>query len=51
MRAFAFMLSSVFLQNKDVVHVMPTKCLKAENLFDIIKHVIIGLKVIGFRLI
>ena len=25
-----------FSHNKDVVHVMPTKCLKAENLFDII---------------
>ena len=31
--AFAFMLSSVFAQYKDVVHVMPTKCLKAETLF------------------
>ena len=29
--AFAFMLSSVFSQYKDV-HVMPTKCLKDENL-------------------
>ena len=25
---FAFILSSVFTQYKDVVHVMPTKCLK-----------------------
>ena len=32
--AFAFMLSSVFSQYKDVMHVTPTKCLKAENLFD-----------------
>ena len=36
---FAFMLSSVFSQYKDVVHVMPTKCLKAENIFDIVKHI------------
>ena len=45
--AFVFMLSSVFSQYKDIVHVMPTKCLKAESLFDIIKHVIIGLSIIN----
>lgn len=49
--AFAFMLSSVFSQYKDVVHVMPTKCLLAENLFDIIKRVIIGLEDIGFKVL
>ena len=32
---FAFILSSVYSQYKDVVYVMPTECLKAENLFDI----------------
>ena len=42
------MLSSVFSQYKDVEHVMPTKRLKAENLFDIIKR-IIGLEEIGFQ--
>ena len=47
--AFAFMLSSVFSQNKDVVYVMPIKCLKAGNLFDIIRCVITGLEEIGFR--
>ena len=36
--AFIFMLSSVFSQHKDVVHVMPTKILKAENLFDIVNN-------------
>ena len=46
--AFVFMLSSVFSQYKDVVHAMPTKCLKAESLFDIIKCIIIGLEEIGF---
>ena len=41
--AFAFMLSSVLSNYKDVIHIMPTKCLKAENLFNIIKRLIIGL--------
>ena len=49
--AFAFMLSSVFSPYKDVVHVMPTKCLKAENLFDILKRIIIGLEEIGFQVL
>ena len=30
--AFAFMLSSIFSQFKDIVQVMPTKCLQAMNL-------------------
>ena len=47
---FVFMLSSLFSQYKDV-HVMPTKCLKAESLFDIIKHIIIGLEEIGFQVL
>ena len=45
--AFAFMLSSVFSQYKNVVHV-PTKRLKAENLFDKIECIIIGLEEIDF---
>ena len=49
--AFAFMLSSVFSKYKDVVHVMPTRRLKAENLFDIIRRLIIGLEEIGFRVL
>ena len=49
--AFAFMLSSVFSQYKDVVHVMPIKCLKAENLFDRVKRIIIGLEEIGFQVL
>ena len=39
---FAFMLSSVFSLYKDIVHVMPTKFLKDENLFDIDKYIIIS---------
>lgn len=42
------MLSSVFSQYKDVAHIIPTKCLKAENLFDIVKHAIISLEEIDF---
>ena len=49
--AFAFMLSSVFAQYKDVVHIMPTKYLKAENLFDIVKRIIIGLEEKGFQVL
>ena len=49
--AFVFMLSRVFSQKKDVVHVMPTKCLKAEGLFDIIKRIIIGLEEIGVQVL
>ena len=45
------MLSSVFSRNKDVVYVMPTKCLKTENIFDIVKYVIMSLEEIGFRVI
>ena len=37
------MLSSAFLQCKDVVHVMPDKCLQADNLLDIDKCLIICL--------
>ena len=39
--AFAFMLSCVFSQKKNVGHVMATKCIKVENLFDIVKFIII----------
>ena len=49
--AFVFMLSSVLSHYKDVIHIMPTKCLKAENLFNIIKCLIIGLEEIGFKVL
>ena len=42
------MLSSVLSQYKDVVHVMPAKRIQAENLFDIVKCIIISLEEIGF---
>ena len=49
--AFVSMLSSVFSQYKDVMHVMPSKCLKAESLFDIIKCIIIDLEEIDFQVL
>ena len=49
--AFVFMFSSVFSQYKDVVHVMPNKCLKAKSFFDIIKRIRIGLEEIGFQVL
>ena len=49
--AFAFKLSSVFSQDKDIVYVMSTKRLKAENLFDIVKRIIIGLEEIDFQVL
>ena len=49
--AFAFMLSSVLSNYKDVIHIMPTKYLKGENLFNIIKRLIIGFEEIGFKVL
>ena len=49
--AFAFMFSCALSNYKDVIHIMPIKCLKAENLFSIIKHLIIGLEEIGFKVL
>ena len=45
------MLSHVFSQYKDIVHVMPTKCLQSEYLFDITKCIIISLVEIGFQVL
>ena len=45
------MLSSVFSQYKDVVHIMPTNYLHTENLFDIVKCMIIGLEEISFQVL
>ena len=47
--AFAFMLSSVFLQYNDVVHIMLTIYLLAENFFGGVKHIIISIEEIGFQ--
>ena len=48
---FAFILSRVFSQYKDIVHVILTKCLQAENLYNIMKWIIIGLEEIGFQVL
>ena len=40
-----------YVNLKDSVYIMPTKLLKDKNLFDIVKHVLIALEEIGFRLI
>ena len=49
--AFAFMLSCVLSNYKDIIHIMPTKCLEVETLFNIIKRLIIGLEEIGFKVL
>ncbi|XP_066958187.1 uncharacterized protein [Macrobrachium rosenbergii] len=46
--AFVFMLNSVRSKFKDVVHIIPTKCMKAQTLHNILKKIIIGLEKIGF---
>ena len=49
--AFPFMLSCVLSNYKDVIYIMLTKCLKAENLFNIIKWLIIWLEEISFKVL
>lgn len=49
--AFVFMVSSLCSKFKDVVHILPTRIMKAETLFTFIKKVIIGLEEIGFKVI
>lgn len=49
--AYVFMLSSIRTKFKDVVHIIPAKCMKAETLHCTLKRVIVGLEHIGFRII
>ena len=49
--AFVFMISSIKSKFKDVVHIIPAKCMKAEFLHDILKKAIVGLEKIGFHVI
>ena len=49
--AFAFMITSVFSNMKEVVHVMPSCKMSGETLFDMTKRTIIGLERIGFKVI
>ena len=48
---FALMLNRVFSQYKDILCVTQTKCLQAENLFEMVKCIIIGLEEIGFQVL
>ena len=48
-RTFAFTLSRLFSQHEDVVHILPTKRLQTENLYDIVKR--ISLEEIGFEIL
>lgn len=46
--AFVFIIGSIRSKFKDVVHIMPAKCMKAEHLIhELIKRVILGLEDIG----
>ena len=47
--AFAFMINSVFSNYKDVVHLLPTSKISAEDLHLFLKKIICGLENIGFR--
>lgn len=49
--AYVFMLNSIASKFKDVVHIIPTKIMKAETLHDMMKKIILGLENIGFRVI
>ena len=49
--AYVFMISSIMSKYKDVVHIIPAKCMKAEILHDILRTIIIGLEKIGFQVI
>lgn len=48
---FVFMISSIMSKFKDVVHMVPAKCMKAETLHDILRNVVTGLHNIGFHVI
>ena len=49
--AFAFMISSVFSNYKDVAHVLPTRKMTAEALHCLLKKTLVGLESIGFTVI
>ena len=49
--AFAFMISSVFSNYKDVVHLLPISKISAEDLHSVLKKFICDLENIGFKVI
>ena len=48
---FAFMISSMVSNSKDVVHLLPTCEMTADELYIIIKKLEVGLESIGFKVI
>ena len=49
--AFAFMISSVFSNYKDVVHLLPASKMLAEDIHVMSKKIALGLEGLGFRVI
>ena len=49
--AFAFMITSVFSNSKDVVHVLPSSQMSGQTLYSILRKIIEGLEAIGFFVI
>ena len=49
--AFAFIISSIFSNYKDVVHLLPICKMTADELYIIIKKLVVGLESIGFKVI
>ena len=49
--AFAFMISSIFSNYKDVIHLLPIYKMTADELYIIIKKLVVGLESIGFKVI
>ena len=49
--AYVFMISSVKSKFKDVVHIVPSRKMNADDLFHFTKQVIVGLEEIGLKVI
>ena len=48
---FAFMISSIFSNYKDVIHLLPTCKITVDELYITIKKLAVGLESIGFKVI
>ncbi|XP_035227610.1 THAP domain-containing protein 2-like [Stegodyphus dumicola] len=49
--AYVFMIRSLLSPFKDVAHILPVKSLNAEDLYQYLKKIIIGLENIGYRIV
>lgn len=49
--AHVFMLQSLLSSFKEVVHILPVKTMKAMELFNFIKRIVVGLQNIGFNVV